>query len=443
MSLQPPHSLRTRLLWFLLAAISVTAVAQALIAYHTARAEADEIFDYHMQQTAMSLRSGLPVNGAATPAKESHDEENFDFVVQVWTAGGAPVFQSTRAALPQAAVLGFSDVRAHGTTYRVFSLQAHSQIIQVAQDMAARREMASTLALRTVGAIAVMAPLLMLIVWWVVSTSLAPVSRVRRQVSERQADDLTEVSEAGLPDEIRPLVHELNLLLKRVRQAFEAQKSFVADAAHELRSPLAALKLQAQGLERAADSATRAVAVRRLTAGIDRATRLVEQLLVLARQQANADTGGKPESVSLAEVARLSVADVAASAQARHIDLGLARAEEGQIMGHPDGLRILVRNLLDNAVKYTPTGGTIDVEVRRDPDALVLIVQDSGPGIPDEDRERVLDRFYRITGTQTTGSGLGLAIVRSIADLHGARLSLDRSARLGGLRVQVSFPSDR
>ncbi len=136
-------------------------------------------------------------------------------------------------------------------------------------------------------------------------------------MSERQADDLTEVSEAGLPDEIRPLVHELNLLLKRVRQAFEAQKSFVADAAHELRSPLAALKLQAQGLERAADSATRAVAVRRLTAGIDRATRLVEQLLVLARQQANADTGGKPESVSLAEVARLSVADVAASAQAR------------------------------------------------------------------------------------------------------------------------------
>ena len=157
--------------------------------------------------------------------------------------------------------------------------------------------MASTLALRAVAPIAVMAPLLMLAVWWIVSASLAPVSRVRRQVAERQADDLTEVNEAGLPAEIRPLVHELNLLFARVRQAFEAQKSFVADAAHELRSPLAALKLQVQGLQRAGDDAAREVAAGRLAAGIDRATRLMEQLLVLARQQANAVTGPRPQPI--------------------------------------------------------------------------------------------------------------------------------------------------
>ena len=441
MSLQPPHSLRTRLLWFLLAAISITALAQAFVAYRTARAEADEIFDYHMQQMAMSLRSGLLVvpSGAGTDAP--HDAENFDFVVQVWTADGLRVFQSARAALPQQAALGFSDVNAHGTTYRVFSLQSRTQTIEVAQDMAARREMASSLALRTVWPIAVMAPLLMLIVWWVVSASLAPVSRVRRQVSERQADDLSEVSEAGLPDEIRPLVRELNLLFGRVRQAFDAQKSFVADAAHELRSPLAALKLQAQGLQRAPDDAAREVAVSRLTAGIDRATRLVEQLLILARQQASVAAGVKAEPVSLPELARLSIADVAPAAQARRIDLGLAHADEGRITGHPEALRILLRNLLDNAVKYSPGGGTLDVEVRREAQALVVSVQDSGPGIPEPDRERVLDRFYRVTGTQTTGSGLGLAIVKSIAELHGAQLTLDRSPRLGGLRVQLRFPS--
>ena len=440
---RPPHSLRTRLLWFLLAAISITAVAQALVAYRTARSEADEIFDYHMQQMATALRSGLPLGMPVATNDEPHDEENFDFVVQVWGSGGLRVFQSARAALPRQTKPGFSNVAAHGTTYRVFALPSGAQSIEVAQDMAARREMAGTLALRTVGPIAVMAPLLMIIVWWVVSASLAPVARVRRQVSQRQADDLTEVSEAGLPEEIRPLVQELNLLFGRVRQAFDAQQSFVADAAHELRSPLAALKLQALGLQRAPDDAAREVAVGRLTAGIDRATRLVEQLLILARQQASVASGTKAEGVALADLVRLSIADLVPAAQAHHIDLGLVHADDGRILGHPEALRVLMRNLLDNAIKYTPNGGKVDVDVRCEGDALVVSVQDSGPGIPEPDLERVLDRFYRVAGTQTTGSGLGLAIVKSIADLHGAQLVLDRSPHLGGLRVAVRFPASR
>lgn len=437
-----PHSLRTRLLGWLLVAISVTAVAQASIAYLTARAEADDIFDYHMQQMAMSLRSVLPINADGAEIDAPRLGENADFVVQIWTANGLRVFQSAaRAALPDRAVLGFSNLKVQGTTYRVFSMLSKSQTIQIAQDMAARRQMASTLALRTIAPIAVMAPLLMLVAWWAVSASLASVSRVRRQVAARQADDLTEVSEAGLPDEIRPLVHELNLLFGRVRQAFDAQKSFVGDAAHELRSPLAALKLQAQSLQRATDDATRQVAIGRLTAGIDRATRLVEQLLVLARQQANTATGSKPQPVALADMARLAIADTAPSAQARQIDLGLSQADKGELAGHAPALQILLRNLLDNAIKYTPPGGTVDVEVRRVGDRLLLTVDDSGPGIPEPDRERVLDRFYRVAGTETTGSGLGLAIVKSIAELHGTRLSLAQSPRLGGLRVEVNFPA--
>jgi two-component system, OmpR family, sensor kinase len=288
-----------------------------------------------------------------------------------------------------------------------------------------------------------MAPLLMLAVWWIVSASLAPVSRVRRQVAERQADDLTEVNEAGLPAEVQPLVHELNLLFARVRQAFEAQKSFVADAAHELRSPLAALKLQAQGLRRAADDASRELAVNRLTAGIDRATRLMEQLLVLARQQANAVTGPRPQPTSLADLARHALADAASHAQTRRIDLGLRHVDASEVPGNAEALTILLRNLLDNAIKYTPPGGTVDVEIHQLADRVLLSVEDSGPGIPEQDRDRVLDRFYRATGTQTTGSGLGLAIVKSIADLHGASLTLGRSPRLGGLRVELSFPAAR
>jgi two-component system OmpR family sensor kinase len=436
------HSLRGRLLWFLLAAITIAAVAQASIAYRTALRDADQIFDYHMQQMALSLRSSAPLSNMQARAGIDADAENNDLVVQVWTPDGVQVFRSvSRARLPQRAVLGFSNVSANGTTYRIFSVQTSTQTVQVAQDMAVRRNMAGSLALRTVGPIAVLMPILMLVVWWVVSGSLEPVSRVRSQVAARQADDLSPVSEAGLPDEVRPLVHELNLLFGRVKTAFDAQQNFVADAAHELRTPLAALKLQALSLERADNAEARNVAVARLTAGIERATRLVEQLLVLARQEATAAGGAKVHAVELADVARRAVGDMAAVAQAKRVDLGVHHADQAKADGHPDALNILMRNLIDNALKYTPAGGTVDVEVRTTAGGAMLSVEDSGPGIPAEERERVFDRFYRIAGSEASGSGLGLAITKAIAERHGATLTLGQSARLGGLSVKIDFPT--
>lgn len=432
-------SLRARLLVFLLAAIVLAAGAQALVAYRTVLKEADDIFDYHMQQMALSLRAGLPPSAAVGGLGGA--EQNFDFVVQVWTVDGVRIFESAEeAALPQLAVLGFADVRARGTTYRVFSMQTRGLVIQVAQDMAARRHMAGSLALRTIVPVALMAPLLMLVVWWVVSLSLAPVARVRRQVASRQADDLSPVSEENLPEEVRPLVQELNLLFGRVRHAFDAQKHFVADAAHELRSPLAALKLQVQGLQRAPDDAARTLAVSRLSAGIDRATRLVEQMLALARHEASVAAGAKPETVDLAEVARLAISDAVAAAQARRIDIGVAQSDAGAtVSGQPEALRMLLRNLIDNAVKYTPEGGRVDIGLVKRPDAVELRVDDSGPGLPEAERARVLDRFYRSGEPQAPGSGLGLAIVKSIADLHGATVALEESQSLGGLCVRVTF----
>ena len=443
------HSLRGRLLWFLLAAITMAAIAQAAIAYRSALSDADQIFDYHMQQMAMSLRSSATLTNKAADA--SPDPGNDDLVVQVWTPDGAQVFRSlSRAALPQRAVLGFSNVKANNTTYRIFSVQTSNQTVQVAMDMAVRQRMAGTLALRTVGPIAVMAPILMLVVWWVVSGSLAPVSRVKRQVAARQADDLSPVSENDLPDEVLPLVHELNLLFGRVRTAFEAQQHFVADAAHELRSPLAALKLQVLSLERAQDDAARSVAIGRVTAGIERATRLVEQLLVLARQEGSVDDV-RLDRVNLSDLVKRTLGDMAGLAQARQIDLGLEHADDVAVDGQPDALIILMRNLVDNAIKYTPAGGTVDIELRRipaeakvkgvaGPGRVLLSVEDSGPGIPPEERERVFSRFYRVPGSQAGGSGLGLAIIKSIAERHGAVLTLDSSERLGGLKIKIDFP---
>ncbi|MBY0409159.1 MAG: sensor histidine kinase N-terminal domain-containing protein [Burkholderiaceae bacterium] len=436
-----PRSLRLRLLLFVMAAIVGAGAVQGVLAYRGALAEADALFDYHMQQTALALRSGLPVDAQGVGPGLDAAEENDEFVVQVWTNEGLRIFESAfGAALPQIAVLGFTNVKARSGTYRVFSLQTRSQVIQVAQNMAKRSEMARNLAWRTLVPLAFIAPLLVLVVWWGVSRSLAPVERVRRQLAQRQADDLSPVSDEALPDEVQPLVSELNLLFERVQRAFEAQQHFVADAAHELRSPLAALRLQWQGLQRAGDEAGRAAAIERLGAGIDRATRLVEQLLTLARQEASTPAAAEP--VNLRAVAQLALADVAPAAQARSMDVGLLESEAITVRGNAEALRMLVRNLLDNAIKYTPVGGQVDVQLHGVSDQSVqFTIEDSGPGIEPAYRARVMQRFVRETTDGAPGSGLGLAIVQAIAQAHGATVTLDSSPRLGGLRVTLVFAS--
>ncbi|AYQ28680.1 two-component sensor histidine kinase [Polaromonas sp. SP1] len=450
------HSLRGRLLWFILAAIFLAALMQAATAYRGALQQADAMFDEHLQQMARSLRSGVPLN---SPLDEADSDDRFEVYVQIWGQDGTQIFRSTRSALPPRAVLGFSDVEAHGNRYRVYTLQTALQTVQIAQDLDARSARARALALRAVLPFLLLTPLLMLAVWWVISRSLAPIERARRQVAGRRADDLSPLADTGLPDEVRPLVDELNLLFGRVRTAFEAQRHFVADAAHELRSPLTALKLQAQALRRSDESpAEREANIARLNQGIDRAIRLVEQLLVLAREEAKeGPAAGAAMPVDLRDIVKLAVADVLPHAHHKEIDLGVAGGlPEGpvQVSGHEEALRILLRNLLDNAVKYTPAAGRVDVSLEAQDGLPVLVVQDSGPGIAQEDRGRVFDRFFRASGATgatgqagesadapTFGSGLGLAIVNTIAERHGATLQLGTSERLGGLKVEVRFPA--
>ena len=438
------HSLRGRLLWFVLVAILLAAVLQAMTAYRGALQQADAMFDDHLQQMAHSLRGGVPLGIAQA---EDDDGTGFDLYVQIWGQDGRQIFRSTRSALPPRAVLGFSDVEAHGNRYRVYTLQTPSQTVQIAQNLSARTARARGLALRAVLPFALLTPLLMLAVWWIIERSLAPIDRARRQVANRAADDFSPLAESGLPDEVRPLVDELNLLFGRVRGAFDAQKNFVADAAHELRSPLTALKLQAQALRRAdTEPAAREAGITRLNQGIDRAIRLVEQLLLLAREEAGTwQAGHSAERVDLQTVVKLAVTDVLPQARHKRIDLGLAENQPTlanvSVNGQVEALRILLRNLLDNAVKYTPSGGQVDVSLQLDEGQAILAVEDSGPGIAADDRSRVFDRFFRASDVALeAGSGLGLAIVKVIADRHGVTLALDRSERLGGLKVNVRFP---
>jgi len=426
-------SLRRRLLLFLSAAVCAAAVLQGWSGYKAALAEADQIFDYQMQQVAHSLGGGL--GGGVI-----HAEDELELMVQAWSEQGLQVFRSSgRARLPDRAVLGFTEVRGDdGHTYRVLSALTNGQVVQVAQDVEVRRKLASKLALRTVLPIAVMLPLLMIVVGWVVSSSLEPVDRVREQLAARRANDLAPVSATDLPSEIQPMVSEFNALLGRVQQSFEKQQHFVADAAHELRSPLTALKLQVQALQRATDPQLQATAYQRLGAGIDRANRLVEQLLQLARQEA-APLERQP--LDLAVLLRQVLGEQAAAAQARGIELNLRQADPARITGQADALAVLLRNLIENAIKYTPEGGRVQASLQRASGKTRLTIEDSGPGIAPEERERVFDRFYRSSEAALAagGSGLGLAIVKSIAERHGAHLQLAQSVALGGLQVDVTF----
>ncbi len=429
----PAHSLRRRLLWLVLAAIALASLLQASSTYRTALQQADAMFDEHLQEVARSVRGGLPLTLGA-------DGESYDYLVQIWGPDGTQLFSSTGPALPAQALLGFSDIAVGGVRYRVYSLQTPQRTVQIAQDLDARQARARALALRAVLPVALLAPLLMMAVGWLINRSLAPVERMRRQVAQRPADDLSPLPDAGLPEEVLPLVNELNGLFGRVRQAFAAQQQFVADAAHELRSPLTALKLQAQALRRSTDEGTRDAAVARLNDGIERAIALVSQLLALAREEGE-HGAARAQRVELQDLARLAVGDVLPQAQARSIDLGLATSGTTWVRGQPEALQVLLRNLLDNAVKYSPDGGRVDISLDVREGLPCITVEDSGPGIPEAERERVFDRFYRVAGSATNGSGLGLAIVKAIAQRHGASVRLDRSQRLGGLLIEVRFPA--
>jgi two-component system OmpR family sensor kinase len=314
-----------------------------------------------------------------------------------------------------------------------------NNVVQVAQPMSVRQNLAAGMALRALVPLLLLLPVLGILIWLTIGRGLRPLDRIASALGRRTPDSLAALSQDGLPSEIVPLVQALNDLLARLARALESQKAFVADAAHELRTPLTAVQLQIQLAERAKTEEERKTAFAQLKQGQTRAAHLVQQLLTLARQEPG--VAAQPHSaVDLAEVMRLVVSEHAALAAERNIDLGVSHQEEARIAGDFEALRVMLGNLIDNALRYTPPGGTVDVALQLREGATVLEVSDTGPGIPEADRERVFDRFYRREIDRASGSGLGLAIVKNIADRHHAGILLQDRETGPGLRVCVSFP---
>lgn len=430
-------SIRRNLLLVLMAAATLIVALGATVTYRIARQQVDAIFDYHLRQVALSLADRVadphPLPGIGMP------DPQLDLVIQIWSEEGLTLyFSHAHRVLPNLVRIGYADVATSDGTWRVFALQTHGRTIQVAQPMELRQHLAFSAALRILVPSLLLLPALAVGIWIAVGRGLRPLDQIAAALASRKPGALELPPLPAAPAEIAPVLAALNDLLARLDKALSAQRGFVADAAHELRTPLAALRLQAQLVDRAADDTTRRSAITAFSHGLDRMTRVVEQLLTLARQEPGT-AQAIPVPVDLAGLARDAIAAHLDLAAAKRIDLGAVSLEDDlRIMGDPPALAILMNNLLDNAIRYTPAGGTVDVTVGTADGRIFIEVSDSGPGIAAEDRPHVFDRFYRGRRTREPGSGLGLAIVKAVAERHSADITLGES-RLGGLAVRVLF----
>jgi two-component system OmpR family sensor kinase len=288
--------------------------------------------------------------------------------------------------------------------------------------------------------VVIVLPFLALLGWWIVGRGLAPLAVVAQALSRRDPTTLQPIAVDKAPIEVQPLVESLNALLQRLDESFDTQRRFAADAAHELRTPLTALTLQIQLAARAQSGEERTIAFERMEQGVKRATRMVQQLLTLARLDPEA--AQKPAApIDLSALASAVVDELRPLAAQKSIGLDVDAESTACVSGHDDALRILLTNLVDNAIRYTEPGGRVQVSVRSTDATVQLAVQDTGPGIPPDERERVFDRFYRGRDAAAGGSGLGLAIVRQIASLHGANVALSATEAGTGIQALVTFPA--
>ena len=445
-----PRSLQGRLLTLVLGAVTLTWIAAAVMTALDARHELDELLDGHLAQAAALL----VVQQARTDDDDDHavDAPTLhryapQVAFQVWHEGRLSMRSSNAPREPmRAAGEGFSTglrtLAIDGERWRVFAAHGAERDVQVYVGEQLRSRASILLAvLRGLGlTLALALPLLALAAWAAVRGGLQPLRRLGAQLALRQPQALQPLAMPQAPTELQPLLDALNGLFARIAALIESERRFTADAAHELRTPLAAIRAQAQVALAEADDERRAHALRATLEGCDRAARLVEQLLTLARLEADATVATAP--VDLAPLARRVAAELAPRALDRGQALEVDAEASALVAGNETLLAVLLRNLLDNALRYSPDGATVRLTLHAAPDAGTrVLVEDSGPGLTGAERARLGERFFRVLGSDASGSGLGWSIVRRIAAAHGASVAAAPSAALGGLAVTVGWPA--
>ncbi|HEX5685104.1 MAG TPA: ATP-binding protein [Ideonella sp.] len=437
-----PRSLQGRLLSLVIGLVLAVWAAAAALTWIDARHELDELLDAHLAQAAALL-----------VAREAADiEEPIDVhaptlhryaprvAFQIFD-GGRLVLRSAQAPVePMASAGGFQTVTVAGTRWRVFTTTGFDgdEQVHVGEQVSSRTSILFALMRSMLWPTLLALPLLAIAAWWAVRHSVNPLRSLSQRLLHRRPDELGPVELQDAPAEVTPLVEALNALFLRIGTLLESERRFTADAAHELRTPIAAIRAQAQVALAASDDATRRHALDATVQGCDRASRLVDQLLTLSRADAELP---QAQTVELGELTRLVAADIAPHALAKHQSLALQVPAACSVNGDATLLAVLVRNLLDNAVRYSPASAQVQVAVEQRDGRVHLSVEDSGPGLDEAQRSRLGERFFRVPGIDQSGSGLGWSIVRRIAALHDAEVQVGPSARLTGLAVEVIFPA--
>ena len=443
------HSLRARLtLWLLGALLAVGGLCAAYL-YVDTRNETNALLDYQMQEVARFLGAQSFDRASPQPITPNidldHDSED-DFVVRVRDASGRTIYATrTDVPLPDPQWLGFRSADVGDVAYRLFSARAGSYRVLVAQQMATRRETAAGAALSALLPVLLLVPVLGLLIGFAIRRGLAPLGNAAAEIAARPPFELTPLPDSGLPSELQPLIAEINRLLERLAGAVAREQRFIADAAHALRTPLTALQLQADVLDAALPDSV-AYAERRarfdeLHGGIRRAIRLTEHLLSASRSDS---AQRSTATVSLDPLLAEAAAQRSALTASRHLHLTLQLDTAGHtVCGDARQLLLVVGNLLDNALRYSPDGGRLALNSRIDGELALIEVSDEGPGLPEAELERVFERFYRAPDDSTEGSGLGLSAVRAIVDSLGGRVSLHNRSTGSGLIARVWLPVRR
>jgi two-component system OmpR family sensor kinase len=441
------ESIQFRLSAALSLAILFVATAAAAFAFSSAFDEAHELQDDMLGQSAALLdRASAPLPRSVDVGHAQESDESPSLIVATLSRNGRPA-TGIDARLAAAAALpdGLHTLDAPGGPLRVLvRTRADGDRIAIAQDAGVRDDVARESAWRTALPLLILVPILLVVVADLVRKMFRPIAELSAEIDARAEHDLHPVRTDRVPVEVRPFVVAINRMLARVAQSVDAQRRFVADAAHELRSPLTAVSLQAERLGDADLSADARARLDVLRGGLERSRHLLEQLLALARLQSVPVRAAGATSVHAAY--RCVLEDLFPLAEAKRIDIGVEDGPDVPVRVDDIELIALIRNLVDNAIRYTPRGGRIDLAVHAERDAhACLTVTDTGPGIAPHERARVFDPFYRVPGHEAIGSGLGLSIVRTIADRIGADVHLGYAdeRRTTGLRVAVRIPLDR
>ncbi|MFD1559903.1 ATP-binding protein [Paraburkholderia silviterrae] len=436
------ESVQLKLSFTLSLVILVVAVVAGVFSFLSAFDEAHELQDDVLRQVArlMDQQRLSPVPVPAEARLKDSDEEA-RVIVQYLVDGHSRargVDDASPLPLPATLADGLQTLAVGGETFRVLvKTSAAGERIAVAQESGFRNEIARDSALRTVMPFLILVPVLLLIVANLVRKMFHPIATLAMEIDQRAEQQLHPVEDSGLPAEVRPFVVAINRLLGRVDKAMETQRRFVADAAHELRSPLTALSLQAERLAQAEMSSEARERLAILRRGIERGRSLLDQLLSLAKAQSSTELPDAP--VSVQGIFRRVLEDLMPLAEARRIDIGVEGTQDAQVWVSELDMLAVVKNLVDNAIRYTPEGGRVDLSVSSAQGRAVLHIEDNGPGISLAERERIFDPFYRTLGSEQIGSGLGLSIVEAITQRIGAQIRLGFSdhAKQTGLSVEI------